>query len=404
MIEKRTIDRIMSVASVVDVVSDFITLRRSGTELTAPCPLHGGKHLGHFKVSPKKNMYYCFVCGEGGGPVDWLMSKEGLSYPDAIRWLGRKYNIIVDEEQKAPRFDKVKPSEPKPIELPPELPMLVLPLYLVVNRRDTSDDTFCNWVRQLPWNHEQSARVEKVLEAYAVGHSRNGMTIFWQIDHLGQVHSGKMMRYGMDGHRGKNKWDYDWFHSCLTRKKNESDPWPHPELYNPETHKYKACLFGLHLVHANGIKEWDVNLVESEKTAIIMAIAMGGSHGLWMATGGLQFLKPETLAPLFELGLNVVLHPDHDGDAKWRKKMSDFGYTYGKDYQVNNFYVNVAWKECDGPKADCADIVIRQMEDARRSSTVLKLGDIVNRAPALKTLIDKFDCEIKHIDQYNEQG
>ena len=101
MIEKQTIDRIMSVASVVDVVSDFITLRRSGTELTAPCPLHGGKHLGHFKVSPKKNMYYCFVCGEGGGPVDWLMSKEGLSYPDAIRWLGRKYNIVVDEEQKA---------------------------------------------------------------------------------------------------------------------------------------------------------------------------------------------------------------------------------------------------------------------------------------------------------------
>ena len=405
MIEKRTIDRIMSVASVVDVVSDFVELRRCGPELTAPCPLHGGKHLGHFKVSPKKNMYYCFVCGEGGGPVDWLMTYENLSYPDAIRWLGRKYNIVVDEEQKAPRFDKVKPSEPKPIELPPELPTLTLPFDLVMARRDTSHDTFCNWVRDLPWNTEQAARVDKILEAYAVGHAKNGMTIFWQIDHLGQVHTGKMMRYNPDGHRCKDGgYNKDWIHSTLIRKRNESDPWPHPELFNPDTHQMRPCLFGLHLVHGKGIKEWDVNIVESEKTAIIMAIAQGGSKGLWMATGGLQFLKPETLAPLFDLGLNVVLHPDHDGDAKWRKKMSDFGYVYGKDYQVNNFYVDIAWKECDGPKADCADIVIRQMNDARRSSTVMKLSDIIGRNPALGSLIANFDCEIHSIKEIQDDG
>ena len=397
MISKSTIERIKSVSRVEDVVGDFIDLKRCGTELTAPCPLHGGRHLGHFKVSPKKNMYFCFVCGEGGGPVDWLMKYGGMSYPDALRWLGRKYSIYVDEEQQAPRFFNIKRSEAKPIELPPELPTLTLPLQLVSNRRDTSHDVFCNWVRQLPWNTEQRNRVEKILEAYCVGHAKNGMTIFWQIDHQGNVHTGKMMRYGPDGHRCKDGgYNQDWVHSALIRKASEQDPWPHPDLFNPDTHQMRPCLFGLHLVNGNGIREWDVNIVESEKTAIIMAIAHGGSHGIWMATGGLQFLKPDTLAPLFELGLNVVLHPDHDGDAKWRKKMSDFGYVYGRDYQVNNFYVNVAWKEQDGPKADCADIVIRQLDDARRANTYERLSDIMGKVPALKTLIEKFDLHEVH--------
>ena len=407
MIDDRTIDRIRSVASIVDVVGDFIELRRSGSELTAPCPLHGGQHLGHFKVNIRKNMYYCFVCGEGGGPVDFLMAYKGLTYPDALRWLGRKYSIQVDEEQKAERFDKVKPSEPKKIELPPELPTLTLPLDLVKSRRDTREDNFCQWVRQLPWNSEQAARVEKVLEAYAVGHSgrgeTNGMTIFWQIDHEGKVHTGKMMRYYPEGHpnfgkRDKDgKYTKDWVHSIIARGK-------HYEVYNPEEQQMRPCLFGLHLVHAKGIREWDVNIVESEKTAIVMAIAQGGSKGLWMATGGLQFLKRETLQPLFDLGLNIVLHPDHDGDAKWRKKMADFGYKYGDDYQVNNFYVNVAWKEEDGDKADCADIVVRQLYDAKRKKTVNSLGEIIGRNENLKLLINTFDLELERHEGNGKTG
>ena len=396
MIDDRTIERIKSVANVVDVVSDFIELRRSGVELTAPCPLHGGQHLDHFKVSPRKNMYYCFVCGKGGGPIDWLMEYEGLSYPDAIRWLGRKYNIVVDEEQKQPRFAHVRPSDPKPIELPPELPTLELPLALVVANRDTSNDVFCNWLRQLPWNKEQADRVERVLEAYCVGSAKErGMTIFWQIDHMGKIHTGKLMRYKADGHRDKSDgYNKDWIHAILARKRSDSDPWPHPELFNPDEQQMRPCLFGLHLVHAKGVQVWDANIVESEKSAIIMAIAQGGSHGIWLATGGMQFLKREMLQPLLDLGMNIVLHPDHDGDERWRKKMSDLGYRYGVDYQVSNFYTTVAWKEQDGEKADCADIVIRQMDDARRSNMTYKLKDVIDRQPSLKTLIDKLDLEI----------
>lgn len=386
MIDKSTIDRIMSVASVVDVITDSIQLRRCGAELTAPCPLHNGQHLGHFKVSPAKNMYYCFVCGKGGGPVDWLMQYEGLTYPDAIRYLGRKYNIYIDEEQKAPRFANVKRSEPKPITLPPELPTLTLPLEMVTARRDTSDDTLCNFIRNLPWSETQRARVEKVLEAYAVGHARNGMTIFWQIDHLGNVHTGKMMRYKTDGHRDKeHPYAKDWIHSTLARAKRL-------EYYNPEEQQMRPCLFGLHLIHAKDVKLWDVNIVESEKTALIMAIAHGVDKGLWMATGGMQFLKPEMLKPLFDLGVNITLHPDHDGDQRWRKRMQELGYTYGRDYQVNNWLTEIAWREgVDSPTADCADIVIRQLYDKQRSGTIERLSDIIKRNPAMGKLITTLD-------------
>lgn len=393
MIDRITIDKIMDVARVVDVVSDFIELRQSGHELTAPCPLHGGTHLNHFKVIPAKNFYYCFVCGEGGGPVDFLMKYKGLSYPDAIRWLGQKYGIFIDEEQK--RFNQVKHSEPKKIEKLPELETLHLPFSIVKPRLDTSEDTFCNWVRSLPWNKEQRNRVESVLLSYAVGHSYKGHTIFWQIDHEAHVHTGKMMKYLPDGHRDKTQ-NPDWIHATLARKRNADDSWPHPDLYNPDEQQMRPCLFGLHLVHAQNIKRWEVNIVESEKTAIIMAIAQGTSHGLWMATGGLQFLKPEVLKPLFDLKLNIVLHPDHDGDQRWRKKMTEFGYKYGEDYQVNNFYVNIAWKEgIDSEKADCADIVVRQLDEAMRNNKTCRLNNLMNKNPFIKKLVEKLDLQIE---------
>ena len=243
---------------------------------------------------------------------------------------------------------------------------------------------------------EQQRRVEPVLEAYAVGHSSKGdsagMTIFWYIDEKGQIRTGKMMRYYPEGHpkfghRDKDSsYAKDWIHSVLSRNRRF-------ELYNPEEQKMRTCLFGMHLLAPNANCE-DVNIVESEKSAIIMTIAHGVKKGLWMATGGLQYLKRETLKPLIDAGKNIVLHPDHDGDAKWRKKMQDYGYVYGRDYQVNNFYVDVAWRESDGEKADCADIVVRQMEDALRDSTVTKLGDVIARCPSIRKLVERLDLEV----------
>lgn len=97
MIDKGTIDRIFAAADIVEVVSDFITLRKSGANYTACCPFHSEK-TPSFMVSPSKGLYKCFGCGKGGGPVNFVMEHEKLTYPEALRWMARKYGIEIEEK------------------------------------------------------------------------------------------------------------------------------------------------------------------------------------------------------------------------------------------------------------------------------------------------------------------
>ncbi len=98
MIPQQTIDRIIDTAQIVDVVSDFVALRRSGTSMIGLCPFHNEKSPS-FHVSPSRNICKCFSCGEGGNPVSFVMKHESLSFPEALRWLANKYNIEVEEEE-----------------------------------------------------------------------------------------------------------------------------------------------------------------------------------------------------------------------------------------------------------------------------------------------------------------
>lgn len=98
MIERADVDRIMDAVNIVDVVSEFVTLRRSGVNFKGLCPFHDDK-TPSFIVSPSKGICHCFACGKGGNAVNFLMEHEQLSYPDALRWLARKYNIEIHERQ-----------------------------------------------------------------------------------------------------------------------------------------------------------------------------------------------------------------------------------------------------------------------------------------------------------------
>lgn len=98
MIDRSTIDRIMAAADIVDVVSDFVTLRRSGANLKGLCPFHDEK-TPSFMVSPAKQVCKCFSCGGGGNVVNFIMQHEQMSYPEALKWLGRKYGIEVKEKE-----------------------------------------------------------------------------------------------------------------------------------------------------------------------------------------------------------------------------------------------------------------------------------------------------------------
>ncbi len=110
MIDQPTIDRILDVANIVDVVSEFVTLRKRGVNLVGLCPFHSDK-TPSFYVSPAKNICKCFACGEGGTAVHFIMKHEQLSYFDALRYLAKKYHIEIEEreltdEEKQVRSDR----------------------------------------------------------------------------------------------------------------------------------------------------------------------------------------------------------------------------------------------------------------------------------------------------------
>lgn len=110
MIPKETVAKIIETAEIVDVVSDFISLKKRGANYLGLCPFHNEKGPS-FTVSPAKGIYKCFGCGKSGTPVNFIMEHEGLTYPEALRFLAKKYSIKIEEiEQTA---DQIKEQNAK---------------------------------------------------------------------------------------------------------------------------------------------------------------------------------------------------------------------------------------------------------------------------------------------------
>ena len=350
-IDDFTIRRIKNTAEIYDVVSDFVELRKTGIRYTGICPFHDDHHAGNFFVYPPKNVFKCFVCEAKGGPVEFVMRRMGLTFPDAIRWLGKKYSILTDMDT------NFTPPPPRPT--PPSPPMLVLPMHMVEARENLQGDPLAEWIyKGVNWDAAQRHRISQVLADYHIGHSRQGMTIFWEIDEQQRVRSGKMMLYRHDGHRNRDaRYKFDFIHSALFRDKRL------PE-YDEDKFTVKHCLFGLHLLdryRRDDVRQ-DVCIVESEKTALLMAIAYGNHpKQVWMACGGLKNLTAERLRPIIRQGRNIILYPDRDGIDKWRAH------------------------------AATLDVVIRMINSKKIYKTV---EDVVKDMPILKELHNKLDLEI----------
>ncbi len=98
MIDRATVERILDAAQIVDVVSEFVTLRKRGVNYVGLCPFHDDK-TPSFYVSPSKGVCKCFSCGAGGSAVHFIMRHEQMTYPEALRWLANKYNIEIQERE-----------------------------------------------------------------------------------------------------------------------------------------------------------------------------------------------------------------------------------------------------------------------------------------------------------------
>ena len=109
MIDQNTVDRIVetSQANIVDVVSEFVTLRKRGVNYLGNCPFHNEK-TPSFTVSPHKGIYKCFGCGKGGNAVNFVMDVEQISFIDAIKQLGKKFHIHIEEVELSPEQQQVK--------------------------------------------------------------------------------------------------------------------------------------------------------------------------------------------------------------------------------------------------------------------------------------------------------
>lgn len=109
MISKSTIQKINDEARVEDVVGEFVSLKKRGANLLGLCPFHNEK-TPSFNVNPARNIYKCFGCGKAGGPIQFLIDYQQLSYPDALKYLAKKYNIEIEEDEQTDE-DKQKEQE-----------------------------------------------------------------------------------------------------------------------------------------------------------------------------------------------------------------------------------------------------------------------------------------------------
>ena len=366
-IPDEVVKRVIDLARIEDVVGDFVTLRKAGVNLTGLCPFHDDKTDGNFIVRPStlsigapgRNTYHCFVCmrsKEGGGPVDFLMKAEHMSFPDAIRYLGKKYCIEVDNVPL-----NWTPPPPKPV--PPPKPPLEMRREWVsqLMQGDYNRNIFTYWYGKLPWNHDQRKRMAQTLWMYCVGCWNDGRVVFWQIDHQGIPRAAKLMKF------------YPMNHPKYGHRDKEAHPgW----IYNqdgcrqqlePDRHEIIKPLFGSHLL--NRYPKAVINIVESEKTALVMANYYGNYDSqIWMACGGLKFLQLDSLQPLIDQGRTIWLWPDKDGRDDWQEVCDKLGYDKCRLYTQ---FFDTCWREEDGDKADVADIAIRMMRtcDKPRQNT-----------------------------------
>ena len=98
MIDKETVDRIFASANIVEVISDFVQLKKKGVNYQACCPFHNEK-TPSFVVSPSKGLFKCFGCGKGGNAVTFVMEHENMTYPEALKYVAKKYGIEVAERE-----------------------------------------------------------------------------------------------------------------------------------------------------------------------------------------------------------------------------------------------------------------------------------------------------------------
>ena len=167
MIDRYTIDRIFDSARIVEVVEEFVTLKRNGANYKGCCPFHN-ERTPSFVVSPAKNIYKCFGCGKAGNAVNFIMEHEHLAYADALRYLAKKYNIEIVEKEQTPE-EKVQNDRRESL--------LIVSAYAARIFRENLFDTREGTAIGLSYFKERGFR-EDIIKTFELGYSLESRDAF----------------------------------------------------------------------------------------------------------------------------------------------------------------------------------------------------------------------------------
>ena len=148
MIDQPTIDRILDAAQIYDVVSDFVTLRKRGVNYVGLCPFHDDK-TPSFYVSPAKGLCKCFACGKGGNAVHFIMEHEQMSYPEALKYLAKKYGIEIKERELSSE-EKIAQSERESLFIVNNFARDYFQKGMIINTKDITYDFADNYSTVVP--------------------------------------------------------------------------------------------------------------------------------------------------------------------------------------------------------------------------------------------------------------
>lgn len=291
-----------------------------------PCPFCGSSDaFGVIKRNPK--VFKCFSCGKSGNILTYASHVWNCNNAEAAkRLLGKDFKEIN-----------------KAVERPKREPVYY-PNHLL------------NYYGSNPMNHTlghfllncgkfNAVKLWQICAAYYLGGTMDMRTVFWQIDHTGLIHRGKIMGYRSDGHRKKVVKDGKEVGDISTM-------WI--ELHRSPDIEPDFCFFGQHLLTNKPIA-----FVESEKSAIIASYFL--PEYTWMATSGIANLSAKNLQ--FAKNKQIVLFPDYDGFHLWEEKqkmLAQFGYKV----EINRMILNQKWlSKTDGKiKDDIADVILNKIK------------------------------------------
>lgn len=342
------------------------------------------------KYTGRASRHKCPKCGDPHSFAYYLDGNTGLPIDKTVgrcnheSGCGYHYTpkqFFIDNPVEKECF--VSPVQQKPIQKP-QREIGYIP-FQYVEKSASYNSSFVYFICGLFDRYSlESPTIERLMQDYALGATKDGSIIYWQIDTKGKVRTGKVMKYDPNtGHRVKDGGGINWIHAMMKK-----------QGLLPDDYHLVQCLFGEHLLKIYPTKV--VALVESEKSALIASGVY--PDYVWLATGGKSQLSIDKLKVL--QGRTVVMFPDVDGFEYWSNKAKEVE-AIGCKVVVSDLLEKNATDEDRANKIDIADWLIRCLSESTVTEVKTAITEtekilqaMIEANPALQLLIDTFDLEL----------